>query len=115
VLKHTVSPVERWLTRIGAFIAAVLTAAGGFWATWQQAAPMAYLHSFKAFDSTWLWFLRFVCSPFLSAGFELGLESPIEFVVELILDLAFWFVLFGLFLRWLLRRMRSMRPSVARG
>ncbi len=107
-MRRAGSRLETWLTRAGAFSAAVLTTAGGFWATWQQAAPVAHFGSFRAFDSTWLWFIRFFCTPFLSAGFRLGLRSPLAFAVELILGIGFWSVLFDS----LFRRIRG-RPEPA--
>jgi hypothetical protein len=81
------------LALFGGALAALLIVAVGFWATWQQASALAYRHSFDKLDSPWLWFLRFVCTPFLTAGFKLGLKSPIAFAVEAVMDLVFWTLL----------------------
>ena len=87
------------LVLFGAILVALLVTAIGFWATWRQASALAYRHSFRSLDSPWLWFLRFVCTPFLTAGFKLGLDSPVAFAVELVLGIVFWTVLCLAFFR----------------
>ena len=96
------------LALFGAALAALLIVAVGFWATWQQASAVAYRHSFDKLDSPWLWFLRFVCTPFLTAGFKLGLKSPIAFAVEAVMDLVFWTLLSLVFVQRIGRRSRGL-------
>ena len=97
------SRVRGALIFFAAGLMALVITAVGFWATWQQASALAYRHSFDKLASPGLWFLRFLCTPFLASGFKLGLDSPPAFAVELVLGILFWTVLSYAFLRRLAR------------